>query len=107
MIGQGRPAFLRLALACAALSLCACPASRATAQNAPSAEPMHLRITWGGEPTHWIGRVALDEGTLSELKLLESGPDGIGSIWLEEGQLRVRSLSAHKIDSIEVAVQAA
>src|SRR5882757_2279886 len=106
MIGHGRPASFALALARAALLLCACLIGSAMAQNAPPAEPIHLRITWGGgDPTRWLGRIAVDEGTLSNLKLLESEPDAVGSIWLEEAQLHVRSISAHKVDSIEVAAQ--
>src|SRR3954468_18768925 len=64
MIGHGRPAFLAVALARAPLVLCACFfINSATAQNAPPAEPTQLRITWGGgDPTRWIGRVAVDEG---------------------------------------------
>jgi len=106
MIGHGRPASFALALVRAALILCACLAGSVMAQNAPPAEPTQLRITWGGgDPARWLGRVAVDEGTLSNLKLLESDPDAVGSIWLDEGQLRVDSLSAHKVDSIEVAAQ--
>lgn len=106
MIGHGRPAISVLALARAALVLCACLVGIAPAQNAPPAEPTLLRITWGGgEPMRWLGRFAVDEGSLSNLKLLESEPDAVGSIWLEEGQLHVNSLSTHKVDSIEFAAQ--
>src|SRR4051794_1071591 len=106
MIGHGRPASLALALARAAFVLCAFLVSHATAQRAVPVEPTQLRITWGGgDPIRWLGRVAVDDGTLSNLKLLESAPDAVGSIWLEEGQLRIGSLSAHKVDSIEVAAQ--
>ncbi len=90
----------------AAILICACLVGSAPAQNAPPAELTQLRITWGGgDPTRWLGRIAVDEGTLSNLKLLESEPDAVGSIWLEQGQLHVRSLSAHKVDSIDVAAQ--
>ena len=89
MIGHGRPAFSSLALACAALILCACMASIAAAQNQASSEPTQLRITWGGgDPVRWVGRIGVDEGTISNLKMLEAEPDAVGSIWLEEGQLR-------------------
>ena len=106
MIGHGRPAFSFLALACAALILCACMASSAAAQNQASSEPTQLRITWGGgDPVRWVGRIGVDEGTISNLKMLEAEPDAVGSIWLEEGQLRIKSLSAHKADSVEVTSQ--
>lgn len=107
MIGHGRPASLALALARATFVLCAFLVCRASAQNAVPVEPTQLRITWGGgDSVRWLGRVAVDDGVLSNLKILESGADAVGSIWLEEGQLRIGSLSAHKVDSIEVAAQA-
>jgi hypothetical protein len=106
MIGHGRPASFALALACAAIVLCACLVNSVTAQNPPPAEPTQLRITWGGgDPVRWVGRIGVDEGTISNLKMLEAEPDAVGSIWLEEGQLHIRSLSAHKVDSIEVTSQ--
>jgi hypothetical protein len=106
MIGHGRPASLALALARAALVLCACLIGHVSAQNPPPAEPTQLRITWGGgDPVRWVGRIGVNEGSVSDLKLLEAEPDAEGSIWLEEGQLRVRSLSTHKVDSIEVTSQ--
>jgi hypothetical protein len=106
MIGHGRPASSALALARAALVLCACLIGRVSAQNPSPAEPTQLRITWGGgDAVRWLGRMGVDDGTVSNLKLLEAEPDAVGSIWLEEGQLRVRSLSAHKVDSVEVTSQ--
>jgi hypothetical protein len=108
MIGHGRPASFALALARAALILCACLVNSGAAQNPPSAEPTQLRITWGGgDPVRWVGRIGVDEGALSNLKVLEAEPDAVGSIWLEEGQLHIRSLSAHRVDSIEVTSQVA
>src|SRR4051794_14259750 len=106
MIGHGRPASFAVALARAALILCACLISNVSAENPPPAEPTQLRITWGGgDPVRWVGRIGIDEGAISNLKVLEAEPDAVGSIWLEEGQLRVRSLSTHKVDSIEVTSQ--
>lgn len=106
MIGQGRPALLALPRARAAIVLCACLASAVSAENVLPAEPTQLRITWGGgDPARWIGRIAVDEGALTNLKLVESEPDGAGSIWLEEDQLRIASLSSHKVDSVEVTAQ--
>src|SRR6478735_8444204 len=106
MIGHGRPASFALALARAALILCACLVNSGAAQNPPPAEPTQLRITWGGgDPVRWVGRIGVDEGTISNLKMLEAEPDAVGSIWLEEGRLHIRSLSAHKVDSIEVTSQ--
>src|SRR5262245_61523252 len=94
MIGHGRPASLAFALARAAVALCACLSASVRGQNAPAVEPMQLRITWGGgDATRWQGRIAVADGKLGDLKLLESNPDAVGSIWLEEGQVRVGSLS--------------
>jgi hypothetical protein len=107
MIGHGRPASFALALARAALVLCACLTHSIAAQNALPGDATQLRITWGGgDATRWLGRVGVDEGVLSNLKLLESEPDAVRSIWLEEGQVRVKALSSHKVDSIEVSAQA-
>jgi hypothetical protein len=105
MIGHGRPASLAFALARAAIVLCACFTS-VRGQNAPTVEPTQLRITWGGgDATRWQGRIRVADGKLGDLKLLESNPDAVGSIWIEDGQVRVASLSPHKVDSVEVRVQ--
>ena len=70
------------------------------------AETVQLRITWGGgEPSRWTGSVALDDGSLSNLKLLGTDADAAGSVWLDGGKLQIATLSAHKVDSIEVAAQ--
>jgi hypothetical protein len=106
MIGHGRPASLALALARAAVVLCACLATWAAAQNPPPAETVSLRITWGGgEASQWRGRIAVDDGSLSNLKLLEPESDAAGSIWLDSGQIQVATLSPHKLDRVEVEVQ--
>lgn len=90
-----------------ALILCALFTCSAVAQEAPISEPMRLRISWGGgDATAWQGQVWLDSGPLSNLKLLGLAADGAGSIWLEEDQVRVKSLSAHTLDVIEVAANA-
>jgi hypothetical protein len=94
------------ALARMAIVLCAFAARSGQAQTIPSAEPVQLRITWGGgDARRWAGRITVDDGTLSSLKLLETEADAVGSLWLEQGQLRIGTLSAHKVDSIEVAAQ--
>lgn len=67
---------------------------------------MQLRITWGGgDATRWQGRIRVTDGTLGDLQLLESNPDALGSIWIEDGQVRIASLSSHKVDSVEVTIQ--
>jgi hypothetical protein len=90
-----------------ALVLCALFTCSAAAQDALVNETMRLRISWGGgDSTAWHGQVWLDSGPLSNLKLLGLAADGAGSIWLEEGQVRIKSLSAHTFDVIEVAANA-
>jgi hypothetical protein len=107
MIGHGRPSSSASALARAAIVLCACMAGHADAQNAPVSEPVQLRISWSGvEPARWFGSVAVTDGSLTNLALLGPEPDGPGSFWLEDGRLRVATLSAHKSDCIVLTVDA-
>jgi hypothetical protein len=106
MIGHGRPASFALALARAMLLLCAGLSQVAWAENSPPSESTLLRITWGGgEASHWLGRIAVDDGAISNLKILSQDADAAGSIWLDNRQLLVNTLSPHKLDSIEVAAQ--
>jgi hypothetical protein len=65
-----------------------------------------LRITWGGgEASHWLGRIGVDDGALSNLRILSQEADAIGSIWLENRQVCVNTPSPHKLDSVEVTAQ--
>ncbi|HEX5472806.1 MAG TPA: hypothetical protein VFW73_13025, partial [Lacipirellulaceae bacterium] len=106
MIGHRRPASLVFALARAAMFLCACLSAGAFAQNPPAAEPLKLRITWGGgEASQWHGQIAVDDGSFSNLNLLESESDATASIWLDDGKLQVATLSPHELDRIELNVQ--
>ena len=106
MIGHGRPASLALALARAAIALCACLAGIAAAQDPPPSESVLLRITWGGgEASRWLGRIAVDNGSLSTLKVLGPDADAAASVGIEEGQLHIATLSTHKLDRIEVAAE--
>ncbi|MEX0613915.1 MAG: hypothetical protein WD229_17485, partial [Pirellulales bacterium] len=85
--------------------LSGCWGTAAAAQGNHASEAVRLRISWGdGEPSRWVGRFALDNGSMSNLKLLGLAPDSAGSIWLEDGQVQVATLSAHKQDAIEVSV---
>lgn len=110
MTGQGRPlsfvvAHARWALA---LAICAVVSIAANAQNATTpAEPMRLQITWGGGDANiWVGQIALDQGTLADLKFVAPSADAAGSVWLEPTGLRIRALSPHKVDSVELAATA-
>jgi hypothetical protein len=97
----------RASVALVAIVLCALLASIAAGQVAPMSEPVRLRISWGGQgATAWLGRAWLDDGALADLKLVGRAADNAGSIWLDEGQLLIKSLSPRKLDVIEVAVSA-
>lgn len=107
MIGHGRPASLALALARSALVLCALLVGPTRAQNAPPSEPIQLRVTWGGgEPTRWLGRINVEDGSFSNLNILGADADAPGSVWIEGRQIRVAALSTHKSDILEATLQA-
>ncbi|MCI0333223.1 MAG: hypothetical protein L0228_08380 [Planctomycetes bacterium] len=96
----------RAIIATIALLLCALFSGSAPAQE-PISEPMRLRIAWGGgDASAWVGRISLSNGSLSELRLLSRAADSAGSIWLEGGQVRVKSLSAHNQDALQLDANA-
>ena len=110
MIGHGRPAsfaaahardaLARFAIACAAIVLCACVAQIAAADTPPPTEPTMLRITWGGgEASHWLGRIAIDDGALSDLKILSQEADAGGSIWIDATSCSAHWVSGQRIRS--------
>ncbi len=123
MIGQGRP--FSLPFTCAqrargvhrrdcfgravalALVIWAFWIPASVAQQAPAGEEVRLRVTWGGgEASRWFGRFALDQGSVSKMKLLGLAADSTASIWLEDGCVHLASLSARSHDAIEVTVAA-
>ena len=53
-----------------------------------------------------VGRISLDDGTLSELNVAELNADSAGSVWLEDRRIVIGSLSARKVEAIEVSAQA-
>ena len=63
---------------------------------------VRMRIRWGGgEESRWIGRIRVDTGSLENLKLLGLAPDSAGSIWLEDGEVRIASIRPHEANEIE------
>jgi hypothetical protein len=81
--------------------------SGVNAQESPASEPVRLRISWGGgRATAWRGRAWLNDGVITDLKLLGKAADATASTWLDGGQVRIRSLSPRKHDEIEVAADA-
>ena len=109
MTGLTRPSSLAAALALTALALCAVLALPVLGQDvAPPIALTRLCITWGGgDATTWIGQLRLDKGSLSDLKLLSVNADAAGSMWVDQSQVRINSLSPHKSDSIEVVANGA
>src|SRR5262245_7335358 len=103
MIGHGRPSLSAIALVRSVLIVCALFASLATAQEAAPTAPVRLRISWGGgEASRWSGLLQLNQGSLSRLTTLSADVDAVGSVWTENGQVRIRDLSPHKLDTIEL-----
>jgi hypothetical protein len=121
MIGQGRPS--SSAFACArymgrklrraclgrasiwaiALAIGSATSLPGIAQDRPEAQPIRLRITWGGgEARRWFGRFGLERGSMSDLVLLGHNADEAGSVWLDEGKVQVASLGQRIQDIIEV-----
>src|SRR4051794_39620321 len=113
MIGHGSPASYGSALARAAIAVCAWlfgfsqVRGQTPGEAPPLREPVQLRITWGrGEASRWIGRIGIDSGSISNLKVLGGEADAAASFWLEEGRLRVSTPSPHKLDRLEIAAEA-
>src|SRR5690349_21073114 len=121
MFGHGRPSALAPALAQIALVLCALLSSSSVAQEVavpatselapaitPIGESVRFQLRWGGGDAHqWSGRVRLSQGSLSGLKLSGQNQDDAGSLWLENGQLRIAALSEHESDMVELTADGA
>lgn len=115
MTGHGGPLSLALALARAALMSCAAFVLSAGGQDiaqppeiTPPNEPVQLCVTWGGgDATAWTGELRLDRGAFSNLQLVDGEADLAGSVWLDRSDMRIKSLSAQKLSSIEVSANAA
>jgi hypothetical protein len=82
------------------LIICAIVVPTAPAQDVPAANPVKVRVSWGGgEATRWFGRVRVDTSTLENLKLIGLPADSAGSIWLEEGEVRIATIGAHNANA--------
>ena len=114
MIGQGSPTVSQLPTARIAGCVVVC-AGRAVALllsvqiissfAAAADEPMQVRIALGGGSERlWHGTVSLSEGMLSEPKPLGIEADEPGSMWIEQGQLKIRQRSARAYDGVDVQV---
>ncbi len=70
-------------------------------------QPARLRIAWRGqEARRWTGRISVAGGRLSDLQLLGLDADAAGSIWIEDGAIRVAAISPHRFDGLDVTVTA-
>jgi hypothetical protein len=66
--------------------------------------PVLFRITWGGgERRQWTGRMALEGGSFSELRVADVNTDSPGSVWLEDGCVEIVALSPRSAESIELS----
>jgi hypothetical protein len=91
---------------CALLLVAAVIAFSCAARNA-QAEPteQRIRIAWGGkQPRMWTGKISLDAGEFRDVAVLGTEPDAPGSIWQEQGSIRIGSISPHLFDGIDVTV---
>ncbi|MEQ8789368.1 MAG: hypothetical protein RIC55_23950 [Pirellulaceae bacterium] len=67
---------------------------------------LELRISWGGgQARRWEGSIAVEGGGLSSPTALGLEADEPGSIFLEDGQVRVRSRSGRTYDGVDVLVR--
>jgi hypothetical protein len=119
MFGHGSPSSFARALAPIALAFCALSNGSLSAQEftvaqsvavpavTPIKESYTLRITWGGgDLQQWLGRIRLNGGALSGLKLLSNDADASASLWIENGELQIKDLAPHRRDAVELTADA-
>src|SRR5262245_17687996 len=110
MIGQGSPSLSAVRFARAGiliLGLFATFLPCAIAADNLAEQPTRLRIAWRGqEVRRWIGRIAVEGGSLADLRLLGMDADAAGSIWLEDGVVHVASIRPHRFDGLDVTITA-
>jgi hypothetical protein len=70
-------------------------------------EAQMVRIAWGGGPEEfWGGSIGVSRGTISQSRPLGIEADEPGSMWLEDGELRVRQRSPRTYDGVDIVVTA-
>lgn len=110
MIGHGRPSSLALKIARAGilfLGLIATFLPCAVAADRLLEQPARLRVAWRGqESRRWSGRIAVEGGSLADLKLLGMDADAAGSIWIDDGVVHVAAIRPHKFDGFDVTMAA-
>lgn len=115
MIGQGSPSAPRSGRvrprpggAPRRLAALLCALCCAAAQAAEAADvSLRLRIEWGGgDARQWRGTIGLSAGELSAPRALGIEADTPGSMWIEQGKLRVEERSQRTYDGVDVTLVA-
>ncbi len=91
----------RMALCALAFIVCLLMQGSATANDS-----IRVRIAWGSESQArlWSGSISIDKGELSNPSPLGIEADEPGSMWLEEGRLRVSQKSPRRYDGLDIDV---
>lgn len=112
MLGQGRPIPLTTfgtaartnagrAWTAALWLILVCATSIANAQEVK----LRIRVEWGGGAARQrVGRISVDQGSISEPRLLGIEADEPGSMWVKEGQLHIAERSPRVYDGLDLVV---
>jgi hypothetical protein len=93
-------------LARGALAVCACLLLVINTASADELQ-LRLRLAWGdGDAVRWRGEIALSEGTLSEPAPLGIEPDESGSMWFDDGVLKIAARSARRYEGVDLSIDA-
>jgi hypothetical protein len=66
-----------------------------------------VRVAWGGGTEKlWEGSIAVSEGTIGQPQPLGIEADEPGSMWIEDGRLKVRQRSPRTYDGVDLVVTA-
>lgn len=78
------------------------------ASHAPAAETLRVRVAFGGGGERlWEGTISLSpEGALADPQPLGIEADEPGSMWLQQGNLKIRQRSARAYDGVDIQVTA-
>lgn len=97
----------RTALLRGTLAVCAVVICLASASGQAQQETVRLRLAWGGGTlTQWVGKISLSEGSLSQLQLTGTEIDAPGSMWIEDGAVRIASPRPRRVDGFDVTATA-
>ena len=68
---------------------------------------LHLRVAWGGGTARqWIGTLAIDNGTLSDLEYLGLDADESATIYVERNVVQIRQRAGRDYDGFDIRVKA-